>query len=369
MPTGRHDSSNPLPPATVSDDGTPHEFTINATTTNGTDWHLPISGFVVGDLGWGNDAERNCAIEVDVLDPATGLWDRVRAMADLDDPEVPTEDQDVDLSKYATGPVDDQTVTARIAFGSGALTYDTNDTTHGFPVGFGTYPGAESNDWFPHGTVHVTGAADAPKCVDLSPSTSDVGPPTVLGTLTGRDSTGTLWSYSGDRDEVSLLPRRAYGLSVAGGTLARIALDQPNETGVLDDAPNGDLTYLGPLPGSTARSKLVGTGWNRYDLLVSPGDIGGASGADLIERDGQGVLWESLGYGNGTFTAPARIGGGWGGYTSIVAGDFTGDGHPDLVARDASGGLWFYRGTGNYKAPFAARTLIGHGWNTYNELF
>ncbi|KAF2774605.1 hypothetical protein [Streptomyces sp. OM5714] len=40
----------------------------------------------------------------------------------------------------------------------------------------------------------------------------------------------------------------------------------------------------------------------------------------------------------------------------------------DLVARDSAGVLWLYRGTGSASAPYAARTKIGGGWNTYNVL-
>ena len=46
----------------------------------------------------------------------------------------------------------------------------------------------------------------------------------------------------------------------------------------------------------------------------------------------------------------------------------TGDGRADLVARDASGVLWLYRGTANATSPFATRTKIGPGWNTYNTV-
>ncbi|WP_322899750.1 FG-GAP-like repeat-containing protein, partial [Actinacidiphila rubida] len=60
---------------------------------------------------------------------------------------------------------------------------------------------------------------------------------------------------------------------------------------------------------------------------------------------------------------------GWNAYTLMAGtGDVTGDGRADLVARDASGALWLYKGTGSASAPFAARTKVGAGWNTYNAL-
>ncbi|MGW0940541.1 hypothetical protein [Streptomyces sp. NPDC002666] len=48
--------------------------------------------------------------------------------------------------------------------------------------------------------------------------------------------------------------------------------------------------------------------------------------------------------------------------------DLTGGGKAVLTARDNARTLWLYRGTGKAATPFAARTGIGGGWNTYNIL-
>ncbi|MFI1091881.1 FG-GAP repeat domain-containing protein [Streptomyces sp. NPDC020917] len=93
--------------------------------------------------------------------------------------------------------------------------------------------------------------------------------------------------------------------------------------------------------------------------------------ADLVARDGSGVLWLYRGTGSAAapFAARVRIGGGWNMFSALAGtGDVTGDGRADLVARDASGVLWLYHGTGSAAAPFAARVRIGAGWNTYNAL-
>ena len=118
-----------------------------------------------------------------------------------------------------------------------------------------------------------------------------------------------------------------------------------------------------------SHTKHVGTGWNMYTTVLSPGNLGGAEEADLIAVDKAGVLWEYLAYPDGTLTSRKRIGDGWGQYTQIAGqGDLTGDGKADIVARDKSGVLWLYQGTGDYKAPFSPRTRIGGGWNTYDRL-
>ncbi|KOX33327.1 MULTISPECIES: FG-GAP repeat domain-containing protein [unclassified Streptomyces] len=115
--------------------------------------------------------------------------------------------------------------------------------------------------------------------------------------------------------------------------------------------------------------KNVGKGWNIYNTVISPGSIGGAKEADLIAVDKAGVLWSYLSYPDGRLTPRAKVGAGWQAYNQIAGqGDLSGDGKADIVAKDTSGALWLYKGTGDYKAPFAARTKVGAGWNVYDRL-
>lgn len=113
---------------------------------------------------------------------------------------------------------------------------------------------------------------------------------------------------------------------------------------------------------------VLGTGWNVYDRIVPTANVGGAAHADILTRDRTGVLW--LHQGNGTGLAHrVKVGGGWQVYDQITsAADLTGDGRTDLVATDRTGVLWLYKGTGNATAPFAARTRVGGGWNTYDKI-
>ncbi|MFH8407652.1 FG-GAP repeat domain-containing protein [Streptomyces sp. NPDC018019] len=120
---------------------------------------------------------------------------------------------------------------------------------------------------------------------------------------------------------------------------------------------------------SQTENRTVGGGWNMYNKVLSPGNIGGAGAYDIIARDNSGVLWAYLGYENGQVSSRVKVGGGWNAYTQISGkGDLTGDGRADIVARDSAGVLWLYQGTGDYKAPFAPRVKIGAGWNAYNAL-
>ncbi|MEV5510217.1 FG-GAP repeat domain-containing protein [Streptomyces orinoci] len=106
-----------------------------------------------------------------------------------------------------------------------------------------------------------------------------------------------------------------------------------------------------------------------YDLMLSPGDLGGSENSGLLARDKSGVMWYYQGKYDGSVKARKRVGGGWGQYTEIVGrGDLTGDGKADIVARDKQGVLWLYKGTGKADKPFAGRTKIGGGWNQYTKL-
>ncbi|MEV4942489.1 FG-GAP repeat domain-containing protein [Streptomyces zaomyceticus] len=114
---------------------------------------------------------------------------------------------------------------------------------------------------------------------------------------------------------------------------------------------------------------VIGTGWDAYDQIVTPGNVAGAAFADVVARDRSGALWLHTGTGKNAFAARTKIGGGWQIYNRITGGsDLDGDGRPDLVATDKAGELWFYKGTGNASAPFAARVKTGHGWGVYNKI-
>ncbi|MFI2432548.1 FG-GAP repeat domain-containing protein [Streptomyces sp. NPDC018693] len=133
---------------------------------------------------------------------------------------------------------------------------------------------------------------------------------------------------------------------------------------------NRDTHSLNPSePLGVAGTKLIGGGWNIYDRIETVGNVGGAAHADVIARDGSGVLWLYLGKGDGTLASRIKIGGGWQIYDKLTGGtDYTGDGKADLLATDTSGVLWLYKGTGNYSAPFATRVKVGGGWGIYNDI-
>lgn len=117
-----------------------------------------------------------------------------------------------------------------------------------------------------------------------------------------------------------------------------------------------------------ARVKLVDN-WKTYKKVVGAGDLNGDGIGDLVTQDKSNNLYRYFGKGNGTFAARVKIATGWGAsYNAVVgAGDVTGDGKADLVARDTAGNL--YRQTGYGNGTFAARVKIATGWQGYKGIF
>ncbi|MEU3351119.1 VCBS repeat-containing protein [Streptomyces sp. NPDC037389] len=115
--------------------------------------------------------------------------------------------------------------------------------------------------------------------------------------------------------------------------------------------------------------KVIGPGWDVYNRIFSPGDLGGSLESDLLARDKSGVLWLYLARPDGTLEDPYRVGPGWDQYTDIVGkGSLNGDGRADIVAKDRNGDLWYYKGTGESHMPLTDRVKIGGGWNQYDKL-
>ncbi|MCX5386292.1 VCBS repeat-containing protein [Streptomyces sp. NBC_00083] len=244
------------------------------------------------------------------------------------------------LSRFAVAAI----TTALVAAGAGAASADGFGPAHPLPK-------------MPARTPHVRSLAVA---ADPNPAANPVLP------LLGIDSTGAAWAYGPD-GAGGLAPRQSAG---SLPYLSNDAFVDNDADGYLDGewqwADDGTLHYFVDY---NTPDKVIGGGWNIYDKELSPGNLGGAQGYDVIARDSAGVLWLYLGYGDGTVTSRIKVGGGWDVYTQLAGkGDLDGDGKADIVARDTAGVLWFYKGTGDYNAPFAPRTKIGAGWNMFNTL-
>lgn len=127
--------------------------------------------------------------------------------------------------------------------------------------------------------------------------------------------------------------------------------------------------YKGTSAGKlSARVKLYDN-WKTYKKIVGVGDFNSDGRGDLLAQDKSNTLWRYDGNGTGGFKARVKVAANWGSSYNVVVGvgDLTGDGKADIISRDTSGTVW--RNTGNGKGSFGARTKIATGWQGYKGVF
>ncbi|MFF3397227.1 FG-GAP-like repeat-containing protein [Streptomyces sp. NPDC002659] len=107
----------------------------------------------------------------------------------------------------------------------------------------------------------------------------------------------------------------------------------------------------------------LGTAWNQFNVLTSPGDLTGDGRADLVARQAStGDMYLYADDGSGKLKARGRIGTNGKAYRAVFgAGDLNGDGVGDLLAVDGSNSLWRYDGTA--AGTLKPRVLVfGNNW-------
>jgi hypothetical protein len=136
----------------------------------------------------------------------------------------------------------------------------------------------------------------------------------------------------------------------------------PDVMGITD---SGDLYFYRHKwqTGSFYAGVRIGRGWNAFTQVFTMGDQTGDGRNDLVAVMKDGTLWLYAGNGQGGFAAAGRrIGSGWGAVRAAFSTDFDGGG-PDLLTVDAKGDLRLYRG--NNRAGLSYRGVIGRGWQTF----
>ncbi|MGW1712151.1 FG-GAP-like repeat-containing protein [Streptomyces sp. NPDC002156] len=138
---------------------------------------------------------------------------------------------------------------------------------------------------------------------------------------------------------------------------------------VARQASTGDVfLFKGTATGKLSARVKVGARWTGYKKIVGVGDLNGDGRGDLVAQDKSNELWRFDGTGTGAFKARVKIANDWGTPYNVVVGvgDFTGDGRADLVSRDTAGNVWRNNGTG--KGTFGPRTRIATGWQGYKAV-
>ncbi|MFB7518109.1 FG-GAP repeat domain-containing protein [Streptomyces sp. NPDC056144] len=207
-----------------------------------------------------------------------------------------------------------------------------------------------------------------------------LGPLTVQSTGPGavaRDRSGVLWFYrtSGDGGLFTGRSRVGGGWNTYNLLAGASDLTGDKKADLLARGTDGVLRlYQGT--GVTAtpfKTPLrIGGGWNVYNALVGGTDLTRDGKPDLLARakDGKTYLYVGTGSATRPFAPAKQVGTGYQGYNALVSpGDLNSDGKADLVGRDATGALYFHAGTGSATTPFATRVRVGSGWQKYNLLF
>jgi len=132
-------------------------------------------------------------------------------------------------------------------------------------------------------------------------------------------------------------------------------------------AATGELwLYPGKGTGAWSPVAVIGTGWARFDLIDTAGDLDGNGVVDVVARQA-GTLWLYPRATNG-WLPRVSLGSTWGGYARVFGpGDLTDDGAADLVAQQTTTGqLWLFPRTAS--GGFGTRVLIGTGWGSVSPV-
>ncbi|MFG3494275.1 FG-GAP-like repeat-containing protein [Streptomyces sp. NPDC047928] len=203
----------------------------------------------------------------------------------------------------------------------------------------------------------------------------------LLGPL---DGYGDLFTIGQD-DALTLHKGTATGGVQAGSRLLWAGLDHVVPLGdmtgdecndTLGRRPNGELVRLsgdchtGQIFSPYQPVKVIGTGWNQWNVLMSPGDMTGDGRPDLVvRRASTGDVYLYADNGAGALRAGRKIGAAWTSYRAVFgAGDLSGDGIADVLAVDRNNALWRYDGsaTGGLRPRVA---VYGTGWAQGRDAF
>ncbi|MEV6106880.1 FG-GAP-like repeat-containing protein [Streptomyces sp. NPDC051940] len=127
--------------------------------------------------------------------------------------------------------------------------------------------------------------------------------------------------------------------------------------------------FPGTSGGKLGARKTVRTSWSGFTHIVGAGDLNGDGIGDVLARSTTGKLYRCYGRADGTLGSGVVLWSDWGAsYKEVIGvGDITGDGKADLVVRDKYGNL--YRNAGNGNGTFGGRVKVATGWQGYKAVY
>jgi peptidoglycan hydrolase-like protein with peptidoglycan-binding domain len=238
-----------------------------------------------------------------------------------------------------------------------------------------------ANDWRALSGLTYTRTAAPPPAPTPAPVPTPAKAITGLdadgrGDVLGRTGTGDLYFYPGKVGGIGTPVRLSAGWKGFRQVVSPGDLTGDGSADVVATTSGGAAyLYRGNGKGGlqSGRTLLAAT-WAAYTDIITPGDWTGDGKPDLLARKANGELWLIAGNGEGGFTGSWRkIGTGWQMYTQMITpGDVTGDGRVDLLGRTPAGRLYLYRGTGVPTATakgYLPGVVIGSGWQVFNTVF
>jgi hypothetical protein len=228
------------------------------------------------------------------------------------------------------------------------------------------------------GTGHFDGSfAGYTKVFRVSNWSGD-GRPGIMGV----QPDGKLYLHNGDGEGslVDFAQRTAIG---TGWTMFSDIMVTNNWTGngrpnLMGRTPDGRLfLYTSNGNGGWLNGGVgirIGTGWNMFNTVLTPGTWSGDGRQALVGRTPAGDLLLYKSDGNGGWLnggVGIRIGIGWNMFSIFMSpGDWNGDNHVDLVGVTPGGILYLYRTNG--KGAWlnnGTGQQIGTGWNGFTAVF